>query len=376
MARSVAAGLTVVASLAVGVTFAYVSATDQAAIQAVPASQSLPGTGNIKVEVDPRMELIAVVQLLSGYGEQYGLTNQLDFPYRRNVDEHFEAYNDHGAVKLFNEMCPEGFNYGIPPVAVLHLSDPPGLDIVVPFTENTIERAGGTERLTEFVRTLRDFTRETRFVDFYEANRESLQRIEETVRDAIGSVDYVGMLENYYGMSQNSYTVIPAPLFRPGYGPRVERDDGTFDLYCIIGPRGVDDQGTPEFAPLFLRYVILHEFSHSFVNPLTAKYSEEIAKYSALFEPIAGQMKEQAYGEWETCVNEHVVRAVQIRLTGRQFGSLGMAMELADAKSRGFIYIEPLCERLKQFEEQRDKYPTFEAFYPQIIDVFRELSGE
>lgn len=365
-----------VACTVVGVSFACITAADQTTIQAAVAPQSVPETGDIKVAVDPCMELIAVVQLLSGYGERYGLTNQLDFSYRRKVDEYFEAYKDHVAVKLFAEMCPEGFNYEIPPASMLYLSDPPGLDIVVPFTDNTIKRAGGIERLNEFVRVLRDFARETQFVDFYEANHECLQQIEVTVRDAIGSVDYVGMLEEYYGMSQHSYTVIPASLFRPGYGPRVERDDGTFDLYCIIGPGGVNDRGTPEFAPLMLRYIILHEFSHSFVNPLTAKYREEVARCSALFEPIAEQMAEQAYGEWETCVNEHVVRAVQIRLTSRQLGGLGAAMELADAKSRGFIYIEPLCERLKEFEEQRDKYPTFEAFYPRIIDVFRELSGD
>ncbi len=39
----------------------------------------------------------------------------------------------------------------------------------------------------------------------------------------------------------------------------------------------------------------------------------------------------------------------------------------------GFIYIAALAERLKEYEGQPDKYPTFADFYPRLIDVFKEI---
>lgn len=43
-------------------------------------------------------------------------------------------------------------------------------------------------------------------------------------------------------------------------------------------------------------------------------------------------------------------------------------------KADGFFYIEPICNKLVEYEENRDRYKNFEDFYPEIITVFKELS--
>jgi hypothetical protein len=85
-------------------------------------------------------------------------------------------------------------------------------------------------------------------------------------------------------------------------------------------------------------------------------------------------MKKQAYGDWQTCVNEHIVRAVTTRLAYREIGREAGEQALQSEKRKGFFYVEALCRRLEQYENQRAKYHTFVDFYPELINVFKELS--
>jgi hypothetical protein len=324
---------------------------------------------SINVVVDPRIELLAVVQYLSGYGERF--VGLITMPYRRDVMEYFAPFKEHPAVKLFAEMRADNFSFDAPPTAMLHLSKPPDLSLESPFTDYLKTRAGGEERLEEFVKSLRDFARETQFMAFFEAHKGTfLQTVFET-HEKLKDIDYIGTLENYYGMKQHSYNIILAPLFGDGaFGPRIERIDGAYDIYNICGPSGTEN-GFPNFGNLA---IIWHEFSHSFVNPTTDKFREQVAQYESLYEPISESMKRQAYPDWLICVNEHIVRAVTTRIAYREFGKEAGEEALQYEKSRSFFYVEALCKRLEQYENQRDKYPTFVDFYPELINVFKELS--
>jgi len=122
------------------------------------------------------------------------------------------------------------------------------------------------------------------------------------------------------------------------------------------------------------RHLAWHEFSHSFVNPTTDKFREQVAQYESLYEPISAKMKRQAYGNWVICVNEHIVRAVTTRLAYREIGKEAGKEALRNEKRKSFVYVEALCKRLEQYENQREKYPTFVDFYPELINVFKEFS--
>ena len=328
----------------------------------------------VNVTVDSRIELLAVVQCLSGYDKRYRLITRFDFPYKQDVREYFSKYKNHPAVKLFDQMSSEGFSFDAPPAAMLYLSEPPELTAKLPFTGYLSRRAGGAKRLNEFVGLLRDFAEETEFMEFFKAHDTTFQQMASSARKKMDGINYAQTLEDYYGMRQNSYNIILAPLFVGGFGPRVERSDGRYDIYSILGPMNMKD-GQPEFgSESSFRHIAWHEFSHSFVNPTTAKFGKEIDKYKALFEPISGRMSGQAYGDWQTCVNEHVVRAVTTRLTCREIGPEAAARALNSEKNHGFAYVQVLCDSLADYEKQRGTYPTFVDFYPELIKLFKELS--
>jgi hypothetical protein len=330
----------------------------------------------LRIFIDPRIELLAAVQLLSGYGERYGLITRYDFPYKDDVIKYFSPYKNRSAVKLFEEMSADGFSYDAPPTVMLYLSEPPALDLQQPFTDYLKQRAGGEKKLDQLISSLRDFANETEFMAFFKANKKIYQQVVSSVQGKIGSIDYVQTLQDYYGMKQNSFNIILAPLFVGGFGPRIERPDGTYDIYNICGPLEAK-KGLPIFGSTeSLRHIAWHEFSHSFVNPTTEKFSKEVANYQSLYEPISERMKQQAYPDWQTCVNEHIVRAVTTRLAYREISKDAGDRALQNEKGRGFAYAEPLCKKLEQYENQRDKYPTFVDFYSELIKTFKALAED
>ena len=66
--------------------------------------------GKVTVSVDPRIELISIIQTLA---ETKPLT-RLTFDYKNNVLDYFNEYRDCPAVKSFKKYNLEGFGYGKP----------------------------------------------------------------------------------------------------------------------------------------------------------------------------------------------------------------------------------------------------------------------
>jgi len=328
----------------------------------------------LNVTIDPRIELLAAVQSLSDYGEKFSLLTSLDFDYKNDMHQTFKPYAGHEAVKLFQEMSHDGFSFDAPPTVMLHLSAPPELAIELPFSDYLVTRAGGKEKLIRFVEELKDFSKQTDFMTFFQEHTAFYQTTVRSIEENLLDLDFVGVLEEYYGQSQHSYNIVPAPLFNGNYGPRISREDGTFDIFNIVSPRQIKDGILYFGSKDNFEHLAWHEFSHSFVNPLGEKHREELAKYASLFEPIRSKMTANAYGNWLTAVNEHVVRAVTTRLNHLHKSKEDGERVILGEKIYGFAYVEALCKKLEHYEENRDRYPTFTSFYSQLVKTFKELS--
>jgi hypothetical protein len=345
-------------------------------IETVPPFTSLPALPepNLAITVDPRLELLAVVQSLSDYEQRTGLITDLDFAYKQKVAQVFGPYREHAAVNMFDELSQAGFSFDGPPYVMLFLSSPPELDVQIPFPAYAAQRAGGMEKLEAFVAALRDFARESDFMQFYTEHTGFYQEIAAGVEALVNPGD-LALLEEYYGMRQHSYNIILVPLFHAGgFGPRLAREDGTFDVYSINGPHTLDGDLLTFGSPEDFRQLIWHEFSHSFINPLVEQAWEEIKPYSGLYAPIEKKMRKQAYEEWQSAVNEHLIRAITARLAAREFGPEAGRRALETDRRLGFRYIDALADRLVEYEANRDRYPTLESFIPRLLAVFAELS--
>ena len=49
---------------------------------------------------------------------------------------------------------------------------------------------------------------------------------------------------------------------------------------------------------------------------------------------------------------------------------------LNDEVENGFVWTEELGELLREFESNRDKYPTFESFFPEVVTLLNEYANK
>jgi 3'-phosphoadenosine 5'-phosphosulfate sulfotransferase len=86
------------------------------------------------------------------------------------------------------------------------------------------------------------------------------------------------------------------------------------------------------------------------------------------------RMARSGYPHWDICVDEHVVRAINIRLNAMGISEAEAQRLLESDLRAGFTYVTHLTERLKEYEDNRDAYPTLGHFFPRIVELFAEMS--
>ena len=332
--------------------------------QLVPITKTV---GKLNITVDPRMELLSAVQVISDYP-----TINRKASYSTELMQFFGRNNSHEACQLTGQLATDyDFASDAPADFILRLSQVPELKIVHPFSDRMIERANGKSNLEKYSAALHRFAIENNFAEFWNNKKQYYQKMVEYTANDLTDFDPVGKLESYYNESKNSYTVILSPSFSGGYGLRVPALNGGLDIYGCLNVSEMKD-GVPYFSKLGLSHFVWHEFSHSFINPLTDKYKARIEATSKLFTPLETEM---SYNKWWNCVNEHVIRAIYIRLISAYENEDAAKMQLENEKSLHFAYIEPLVEKLKQFEKERQaKNITFSEYYPILLSVFDSLS--
>jgi len=328
----------------------------------------------IVVKVDERMELLAVVQHFTTWAKK--VHTKLDLSYKTDVDNYFSKFSTHRAVVLSESLSNNNFSYDAPPAFVLYHSFLPDFKQITPYSDYLKNRAGKKDNLKDFAQALHDFAIDSRFLDFFNTHKDYYKQITDSIKRELPDLNYIKIIENYYGSFNKSYTIIVTPLFHSGgYGSTIYTEQGEL-IYSIQGP-AKSINGFPLFGGQeWFENVTLHEFSHSFINPITNNNLSAINKYSKLFLPVEMVMKNMAYDNWQPCVNEHLVRVCVARLNGSLNGEDKKRLILENEFKRGFIYIYELDSTMSEYENYRDKYKTFEDFYSEIVKCFSNISNK
>ena len=332
-----------------------------------PGAASPPGPADpIEVTVNPCIELLSVVECLAGYEQPGGG----GLAYRREVLARFAPWRSHPAVTLFARMAREGFTRDAPPAVMLRLAEPPALELRAPFSVYLETCAGGRARLFAFLDSLRDFAAESRFMEFHAAHAARFRALVGEARRVLRGTRVVGPLEDYFGVREHGYHLVLAPLLPAGgYAAEVERPPGIVDCYAILGPSGTH-LGQPRFwDPDALEGLLWHEFSHVFVGNLPDSCRRRILADSALFEPLRARMRAQGYARWEVCADEHLVRAVGVRLVARMEGAHAAERALDLQLRLGFAYLPRLLAGLERYERERALFPTLGDFCPDLAET-------
>lgn len=323
--------------------------------------------GLLRITVDPRVELLKIVEILCRNGNDR--ITRYDSKYRSEVVKYFLPYVNHPSIRQLRES---GFGGSTSMLSIMmHLAPPPSLAVEAPFGDELESNGLQKKTVDGYIEAMRIFARDTNFMNFYDKNYKIYRQITQKAEKESQEGRYIRHLTDYYGTRLPSYNTILAPLLAMvSVGPHVEWEKGRLDTYNIVSSLRPEN-GIPYFGSKErLREIIWHEFGHSYVNGLTKSKWSELSKYSKLANNA--KMPQNYGGNWEICINEHIIRAVTARLILKVSGKEAYDFAITAQKNEGFVYIEDICNSLESYEKNRAKYTTFAEFYPEIIKVFRD----
>jgi CubicO group peptidase (beta-lactamase class C family) len=328
----------------------------------------------INVGVFPQVELISIVQTISRYPSVFSFLMANDSSgYKTEVINHFQSFQNHPAVQMFNRLSlqPRMLNFSAPSFIMLHASEKLELRTDIEQDDFVFQRAGGMDSLKVLLENLQDFAGKSGFNVFFLQHHHYYRTIIKNTVQNLGQTNYISELENFYGKQQKSYNIALVSLYNHvGFGNSLLCPDGRREIYNVMGPQKVENE-LPIFGDEnFLKYMIRHEFSHPFVNPLTEKYWDYISDYSTNYDSIPEVARKNVCGDWQECINEFVIRSVTTHLAAKTSPEEGRNYYEKE-KSRGVSYLDSLIKRINIYDLNREKYPTFESFYYAILTIFR-----
>jgi predicted transposase YbfD/YdcC len=327
----------------------------------------------LQAKVDERCELLSTVFRLTG-AEEY-VTHEISF-YVDSLDKYFEPYKTHEILE-YTKMYRENFGvgYDAPMSLAVHLQIIDGkISLISNVKETSLESRWDRDYLPRFIELLNDFYTTTKFHDFFVSQSDFVEKVEQTETEYFQKVD-MEWYQKFFGEvpEGNFNLIISLSNGNNNYGPKVEYLDGKEELYSIT-ICAIDSLNNPYFSDRWALNLIIHEFCHSFCNPLIFDNYDKMKKKADEFYKIKEDLlNRQAYGNSQTMLYEILVRACVIKYMADHYPT-NPEKYFSNEKSNGFIWIEELYNSLLQYEKERDKYPTLKSYMPEIVKVQNKLN--
>jgi hypothetical protein len=341
------------------------------------SSEFNTATVQIEVTVDPRVELISIIFRLAGNPE-YNRGRLA--AYNKDIEKHFRAYASHPVVKLASDLRrTRGVSYDAPMSLAIHLSDANSLNERVPFDGQPAGLDGRwrVDEVRYFLEKARQFAKETDFGGFFKAHKPLYEKTAAAAQYLLRDKAHLEWFKEFFGARPGTgFRLVLGMANGPNnYGARVKLPTGE-EFYCILGvwKLGMLGFGDPKFDTSMLD-TIVHEFCHSYVNPLVYAHSSELEKAGMqMFPKVQKKMRRMAYGNWQTMMHESVVRACVVRYLLATIGPDEARNQVKREINNGFAWIEELSELLGQYERERNEDATFESFFPKVIEFFNSYA--
>jgi uncharacterized protein DUF4932 len=330
----------------------------------------------VRIGVDPRVELMSVIFRLAGNPEY----NQGRVPrYNAAIDSHFASVRDHPAVLLARRLREANdVSYDAVMSMAVHVQDADTLKERVPFDRPgiTLDARWQGAEARPFLEAARRFVVDSRFREFTQSQQELYHLTSARLRLLVErQVDFTWFDRFFRTLPGAHFVLVPGLANGDGnYGPRIRADNGSEEFYAILGVADVDSAGLPHFAEGMIPTVV-HEYNHSYVNPVTARHAASFEKAATrVFAAVADPMRRQAYGDWKTMINESLVRAAVARYILAHRGSQAANDEVQEQRANRFLWMPELVALLGEYQRERGRYPTFDAFMPRIVEYFDRLA--
>lgn len=340
----------------------------------------------LRVDVDLRVELFAIIFRLAGNREynQGKLQN-----YISDIDDHFAPFREHQAIRHARQLREKmGVGYDVVMFRAIHMNDPYELKERVAFdAPGGIPEQKGIPKpqarqfaaeIRSFLEDVRRFTVDAKVREFFDAHQKFYDAATQSLRLVVNKNVDANWLDRFYGKSPNADFII-VPLLansETNFGPRLPDVEGGIkpEIYAILTTNKTDAKGMPVFDKGKVE-TLVHEFSHSYVNPLVLANGKDFeSSGKIIYKQVEDAMIDQGDGDWQIMMFESIVRAAVIRYLLTHESKKAVESEIAAQRGKGFLIMPELVKLLGEYEASRKKYPTLESFMPRVIELFKDFS--
>ena len=329
---------------------------------------------SVRVMHDARAETIGLLFRLAGAPD---FSNGVQRAYNRDIDSTFAPFKRHAVFVEINRLRGA---YGLSLSSVTSMA--PQITDASSFAErapidapaSSLNGAWRGAEARKFLESARDFSRVAPLSTFLATHQPLFDSATTRLRRAVDRAQPEWFTQYFGAAPGDAFIVSPLLVNAGGNFAADFIDDSTHERYAYLGVTLVDSMGFPAIAPDVLPTVI-HEFSHSFVNPLMSGQTSALrGSGERMFRAVQTQMRALAYTSWPTMLNESMVRASVIRYVLATDGPVAASKELSLQQGLGFVWMDELVRLLGEYESQRSTYPTFASFLPRVVDYFDALA--
>ncbi|WP_410221736.1 DUF4932 domain-containing protein [Pedobacter sp.] len=323
-----------------------------------------------KPKVDERIELLSIVFRLADSEEYKSERFKL---YTDKIQAHYNSFKNHELIQFIKNLRrKKGVGYDAVMSMAIYLDN--DLNPIGNFTNEIPDKRWGKDNAYEFAKLLKQFYKDSNSKQFFESNQQLYAEASKRFLPVYEHLD-LNWYTKFYGKEPDEKFVIINGLGNGGgnYGPSITLPNGQREVYAIMGTWKTDSLGMADFTINNYFPTLLHEFNHSFVNYLLDNDPKPFRKSGEkIYKTLAKEMQSQAYGTWETMLNEALVRAAVIKyMKDHKFTEKEVEEETNVQLNRGFIWIEELVSELEKYDHERNQYPTLESYTPKLINAYQ-----
>lgn len=342
---------------------------------AVVALFALTMQAQVEVEVSETVELMSILSRTAGF-EEYNM--DMGGQYIKDIESYFAPFKEHPIMSYYQGLREQyGISYNAPmDLAVNLVID--GQRIKFIGDKSCMDGRWTNVDIDGFVDQLNQFYTDTRFHEFYQQHQDFYHEVLRQYNANVMQYFHQDWYPRFYGVEPGEVFRLILGFTNGGnnYAASRQFPGQPKENFSVCGYWIYPQLGSildPENAKKYAAPTIIHEFNHSFVNPL-----QEIDKNAKLLGDIPDKllnqnfhiMQQQAYPEGKTVFNESVVRAATIiYMMEYGFSSQEINEELNEQLSYGFTWMPELVAAMRDYATHRNKYPTLSDFYPQIAKV-------
>jgi len=331
----------------------------------------------IDIRVDPTVELFCTIHRLAETS-QYTV-NELPI-YISDINDHFGSFRDHPTINLATELRGTHRINGSSPMALaLYLEAPPLLNVrnILNPPPLDLDPRWTPDIIPEFIKAARLFAEDTKFMDFYNSHQEFYDRTVRSMLRILENENILPWFEDYFSYTPEKYTIIIGMQNGFGnYGMSITNRDSTKKYISIIGASSPSWwSGVPKFSFDWFIPTVVHEFCHSYVNPLVKKHDDLFKEPGEVMYPShAEKLMPKGYTSYEIMFDEYLVRASTIRYLMQNRNSDFINRRIKIDEGKGFVKIRGLIDLLEKYETNRDQYSTLEDFIPEVAVYFETVA--